>query len=147
LMSGNQKRLIKIQVTMAAVMVALCIGLVPWLGILGASVAAAITNVGINLWNLLQVKKLLGLLPYNRSYLKLLPPTAAAVAMILLLKRNQEFFRHDWLTVGVCTAAAYLVFAVIVLMFGLDSDDRLIANAIWSRLRGMVGRTPVGVTS
>jgi O-antigen/teichoic acid export membrane protein len=147
LMSGNERRLIKIQIVMATIMVVLSVALVPLLGVLGAAIAASITNAGINLWNLLEVRTSLGLFPYNRSYLRLLPPTLAALAVILLLKRNAETFRHDWLTVSATTLAAYIVFATIVLAFGLDADDRLIANAIWSRVRGTVARTPVGAAS
>ena len=47
LMSGNEKRLIKVQIAMAAMMVACSAALVPIWGIVGASVAAALTNVGI----------------------------------------------------------------------------------------------------
>jgi O-antigen/teichoic acid export membrane protein len=135
LMSGNERRLIKVQTVMAAVMILLNIALVPLWGIVGAAVAAAITNVGINVWNLLQVRAALRLSPYNRSYFRLLPPTVACLAVTLLVKSNSAVFHHDWLTVGVSGIFAYLTFAGMVLIFGLNPDDRLIANAIWMRFR------------
>jgi O-antigen/teichoic acid export membrane protein len=147
LMSGNERRLIKIQIAMATIMVVLSMALVPLWGVFGAAIAAAVTNAGMNAWNLIEVKRALGLTPYNRSYLRLLPPTAAAVAVILLLKKNVEIFRHDWLAVAATTIAAYIVFAIVVLAIGLDSDDRLIANAIWSRIRGTVGKSPIEAAS
>ena len=52
LMSGNQNRLIKVQATMTAVMVLLNILLIPRWGIMGAAVAAAVTTIGTNAWNL-----------------------------------------------------------------------------------------------
>jgi O-antigen/teichoic acid export membrane protein len=144
LMSGNEKRLIRVQTAIAAVMVVLSIALVPLWGMVGAAVAAALTNVGINVWNLLQVRAALQLSPYNRSYLHLLPPTAASLAVTLLLKNNSAFFRHDWVMVAVSGMLAYLTFAGIVFAFGLNADDRLIARAIWIRILGVFGKSQSG---
>src|ERR1700733_304202 len=139
LMSGNEKRLIKVQTVMATVMVVLSAALVPLWGIVGAAVAAAITNVGVNGWNMLEVRKSLGLSAYNRSYAHLLLPAAAMLGVTLALKKVSTFFGHDWVAAGVSLFSAYAVFGTIVLMFGLDADDRMIANAIWSRVRGALG--------
>ena len=137
LMSGNEKRLVKVQSVMAAVMVVLCAVLVPLWGLVGAAFAAAATNVGTNLWNLLEVRKTLGFSPYNRGYLRLLPATGASVAGTLIVRRYAGFFRHDWLAVGVAFGLAYSIFGGMILLVGLDSDDRLIAAAMWSRVRGV----------
>jgi O-antigen/teichoic acid export membrane protein len=145
LMSGNEKRLVKVQTAMAAVMIFLSAVLVPRGGIVGAAVAAAVTNAGINLWNLLEVRKALGLSPYNRGYLQLLPATAATLALTLVLQRYAGVFRHDWLAVGVALGLAYGVFACTILVVGLDADDRLIATAIWSRIRTAFARPDAGV--
>src|SRR5271169_1587915 len=66
LMSGNQRRLVRVQAAMAVVMVVLSVRLVPLWGALGAAVAAAITNAGVNGWNLLEVRAALKMTPYNR---------------------------------------------------------------------------------
>jgi O-antigen/teichoic acid export membrane protein len=142
LMSGNEKRLIKVQVVMAVVMIVLNIALVPVLGGVGAAIAAAATNVGINLWNLLEVRKALGLSPYNRSYIRLVPPTLAMLAATVLLRMNSRAFGHDWVAAGVAFLLAYAVFATAILAFGLDADDWLILTAIWSRLRAAMSSTP-----
>jgi O-antigen/teichoic acid export membrane protein len=142
LMSGNEKRLIKVQVVMAVVMIVLNIALVPVLGGVGAAIAAAATNAGINLWNLLEVRKALGLTPYNRSYFRLVPPLLAMLAATVLLRMNSGAFGHDWLAAAVAFLLAYAVFAAAILAFGLDADDRLIATAIWSRLRAVMSGTP-----
>jgi O-antigen/teichoic acid export membrane protein len=144
LMSGNEKRLIKIQTVMATVMVVLCAALVPLWGIVGAAVAAAITNMGINVWNLLQVRRALGLLPYNRSYTHLFLPSAATLGVTVLIRKNSATFGHDWIAVLASAVLAYTVFGAIAVMFGLDADDRLIAKAILLRIRGIVGRGSAG---
>jgi len=45
--------------------------------------------------------------------------------------------------IGVTLATAYGVFAAILLLVGLQADDRLIASAIWSRMRGIFIRAGV----
>jgi hypothetical protein len=140
-MSGNERRLLKVEITMATVMVICSAALVPLWGIIGAAAAAAITNVGMNVLNLMEVRKALGISPYNRSYLSLLLPTASTFALILVLKKYSFVFRYEWLAVGATLAVAYGVFTVVFFFTaGLDSDDRLIASAIWSRMRGAFGR-------
>jgi O-antigen/teichoic acid export membrane protein len=139
LMSGNEKRLMRAQGVMAAVMVGLSVFLVPGKGILGAAIAVAITTVGINLWNLLEVRRALAFWPYNRGYLKLVYPALASIAAILVLKKYSAWFHHDWLSVGVALFSSYAVFSAVLLAGGLDSDDRLIASAIWSRLCLAIG--------
>jgi O-antigen/teichoic acid export membrane protein len=135
LMSGNERRLIKVQIVMAVVMVACSAALVPIWGIVGAAIAAAITNVGMNAWNLLEVHKALGISPYNRGYWRLLPPTVVTLVVTLALKKYSYMFHHNWLAIIVTLGLAYCIFAAIVLMGVLDTDDRLIATAIWSRIR------------
>jgi O-antigen/teichoic acid export membrane protein len=139
LMSGNEKRLMRAQFVMAAVMVSLSALLVPGKGILGAAIAVAITTAGVNLWNLVEVRRALALWPYNRSYLKLIYPALASIAAVLVLKKYSVLFHHDWLAVGVALLSSYAVFSGVLLAGGLDSDDHLIASAIWSRLSGAVG--------
>ncbi len=136
LMSGHEKRLLRVQMVMAGVMVILSAVLVPLWGIVGAAIAAAMTNIGMNAWNLLEVRERLGLSPYNRGYLRMLWPTLAVAAVTLAIKKYEYFFGHNWLTVGVALVAAYGLFTTMVLMIGLDADDRLIVNAVWSRIRG-----------
>src|SRR5258708_27953967 len=69
LMSGNQRRLIRIQAIMACVMVLLSVVLIPRWGIAGAAVGAALTNVFTNIWYLAEVRRTLGLFPFTRRYL------------------------------------------------------------------------------
>ena len=140
LMSGNQRRLVRVQVVMAAVMVVLSLQLVPVWGALGAAVAAAITNAGMNAWNLFEVRRVLKLTPYNRSYLKLLPSIGSALLLTLLVSRVSMNVRAEWAAIIVALLVAYGGFSVVAYAMGLDPDDRLIANAIWARARGYFGK-------
>jgi O-antigen/teichoic acid export membrane protein len=135
LMSGNQRRLIRVQVVMAVVMVVLSVKLVPVWGALGAAVAAAITNAGTNAWNLLEVRHAMKLFPYNRSYLKLLPSVGGALLIVLLVGKVSASRGPAWLGVIVALLCAYAVFSAVIFALGLDADDRLIMNAIQARVR------------
>jgi O-antigen/teichoic acid export membrane protein len=136
LMSGNQNRLIRVQAYMAATMVTLSIWLVPLWGALGAALAAALTNVGVNVWNLMEVRSALKLSPYNRSYFKLLPPLVSALLITLLVGWATVFLKAGWIMIFVAFVLAYGAFAAVIFGMGLDADDRLIANAVWTRMRG-----------
>jgi O-antigen/teichoic acid export membrane protein len=140
LMSGNQGRLIRVQAYMAATMVALSIWLVPLWGALGAALAAALTNVGVNVWNLLEVRSALKLSPYNRSYLKLLPSLVSALLVTMLVSWGTAFLKAGWIMIFAALVLAYGAFAAVVFVMGLDADDRLIANAVWTRVRGTFGQ-------
>ncbi|MGA7377317.1 MAG: flippase [Candidatus Sulfotelmatobacter sp.] len=146
LMSGNQHRLVRVQAYMAAMMVVLSIWLVPLWGVWGAAVAAAVTNVGVNVWNLVEVRSALKLFPYNRSYLKLVPPLAGAFFVTWLASKfsaSVSIFismKTDLMVIFVALVSAYATFSAVALLMGLDEDDRLIANAVWARVRGAVGQ-------
>jgi O-antigen/teichoic acid export membrane protein len=140
LMSGNQRRLIRVQAVMAVVMVVLSVQLVPLWGAVGAAVAAAITNAGANAWNLLEVRKAMHLSPYNRSYLKLLPSIGIALLVVWMLSGNAVLIQPDWLRIAATLFLSYLAFSAVTFGMGLDADDRLIANAVWARVRGTFGR-------
>jgi O-antigen/teichoic acid export membrane protein len=144
LMSGNERRLVRIQMAMAVITVTLCLLFVPRWGIAGAAIAAAICNVVTNVWCLFEVKTLLRLFPYNRSYWSLALPTALTLATTLGLKLGLGSVKADFAVLLFATVFAYALFIGIVLLSGLDADDRLIVNAIRSRIRnwfpGVQGR-------
>jgi O-antigen/teichoic acid export membrane protein len=134
LMSGHQRRLLRVQTTMAGVMAVASIALIPVWGIVGAAVAAAITNVGINAWNFRGVRRVLGLSPFSRSFARLWAPVLASVVLALVMRREQTIFGPDWLALSVTLLAVYAIFAGVVAVSGLDADDRMIVGAIRSRI-------------
>jgi O-antigen/teichoic acid export membrane protein len=135
LMSGNERKLVRIQLLVGLVTVACCLVLVPRWGVTGAAIAAALGNAGSNLWCLFEVKRALGLFPYNRSYWSLALPAAAVVVAGLGLRIALQSLRPDIVVVGLSMLVVYAVFVGTILASGLEADDRLIANAIWARVR------------
>jgi len=137
LMSGHQERLIKVQAVMAGAMVVLSTLLIPKWGIIGAAIAAAVTNIITNFWCLKEVRFHLGLFPYTRSYLRMWLPTLCTLLTLLLWKQSVRMSHPAWMVIGVGFVLAYSVFAAVALVCSLDWDDRIIANAIWARVRGI----------
>jgi O-antigen/teichoic acid export membrane protein len=146
LMSGNQRRLIRIEAVMAASMVLLNLLLIPHWGITGAAIAAAITSVIANLWYLGEVRSRLGLWPYNRSYLGLALPLAGSLAVLFGVRMVSGAIRQQWVVIGWALLLGYLAFIAIALAFGLDADDRLIARAVWARVSGPFRRVEVSAS-
>ena len=138
MMSGNQGRLLRVQAFMAALMTISSAVLVPTWGIVGAAAAAAATNIGSNAWNLWEVRKVLGFSPFTRSYVRLVGPTISTLVVAILLRREAALFGHNWLLIGTALLGSYIAFAATVAAMGLDADDRLVINALWSRLKGLL---------
>jgi len=138
LMSGQEKRVLKIQTVMAVVVVALNLALIPRMGLLGAALAGAAVNAATNLWSLAEVRKSLGIVPSARKYVALIAPTVAMIAMVLPFQHFVAVAWPAWAAVLAGLAISYLAFAAASLL-ALDPDDRVIARIIWSRVRKIAG--------
>lgn len=141
IMSGHQDRLVRVQVKVVIANVIFNLALIPIWGIVGAVVVSAATNAAINLLYLREVKAILGLTPYNRSYVRLFLPVLSAAAIVALVRMEATLFHNVVLAIVAGLALGYLAFISLVLLAGLDEDDRLVAGAIGSRVRGMLGMT------
>jgi len=144
LMSGNQARLIRVQVIMAVFMVAATFGLVRPFGIAGVALAAALTAALTNYLCLRQVRAALQLSPYNRTYLRLLGPSAVSLGVtagVRLLIRSLDL-HPEWLWIGIALVVSYASFCGLALLAGLDDDDKMIVAAIRSRVLGAMRRAP-----
>jgi len=144
LMSGNQARLIRVQVVMAVFIVAATFGLVRPFGIAGVALAAALTNAVSNYLYLRQVRAALQLSPYNRTYLRLLGPFLTSLALTAGLRLMMRSFdlHPEWLWTGIALVVSYASFCGLALLAGLDDDDKMIVAAIRNRVLGAMGRTP-----
>ena len=144
LMSGNQGRLIRVQAVMAVFMVAATFGLVRPFGMAGVALAAAFTNALSNYLYLRQVRAVLHLSPYNRTYFHLLGPAVASLALTAGFRLLvQSFDLHpEWLWIGIALVVSYVSFCGLALLAGLDNDDQMIVAAIRNRVLGALGRAP-----
>ncbi len=139
LMSGHQRFEIRAVAATAAVTLTLNLLMIPRFGILGAAGAIAAGVVFSNFLRLYMVHRVLGLTPYHRGYLRLLPPfvlTALTVAGVRWWAAGGDGIY--WLGIVVALPLSYLVFLVVTAGLGLDDDDRLIARAVRDRLWQML---------
>ncbi len=136
LMSGNQGRLIRIQGMMAVFVIAATLILVRPFGMLGVATAAALTNILNNYFCLREVRRALGLSPYNRTYVRLIVPAVAALGVTLGIKLLTAQFQPQWICIVIALPISYMAFCGLCLIFGLDDDDKTITAAVRSRIRG-----------
>jgi O-antigen/teichoic acid export membrane protein len=133
LMSGHQNQMVKIQAVNAALMITLSILLVPKFGIRGAACAAAVAVAITNLWSLRAVHQRLKLLPYDSSYLKLLLPGILSGIVVVLLRFSLQA-HSAFLVAALGLFCAYAVFLGAFVSFGLNGDDRRLAQAAWGKI-------------
>ena len=142
--AGTERRLIKVELVAAVVTVGLGLVLVPRWGIVGAAVASALITILTNTWNLLQVRAVLGFLPYNRRSLRLALPATACALAVVCSKAVLAGPRAHWTGLALILLMAYAVFFAVSLRSGLDEDDRLIAGAAWAKMNGFLPSIDVG---
>jgi O-antigen/teichoic acid export membrane protein len=134
LMSGHQVEMIKIQAANAVLLIGLSLFLVPRWGITGAAMASAITVATTNIWSLAAVRRRLKLFPYHTGYLKLALPTLTCGAILLALTHVAAGVPSPWKIAGSGLVCAYVSFLGMLVMFGLDSEDRQITQMAWARI-------------
>jgi O-antigen/teichoic acid export membrane protein len=139
LMSGHQKKLLRIQTVMAVVVVGMSLTLIPLMGMLGAALAVAAVNAASNLWYLTEVRRSLGIWPSARKYAALIMPTAAMTGVVWLFREFAATTWPAWAAVVVALAIGYVVFLGASLLLALDADDRVIAHAVRSNVLEMMG--------
>lgn len=138
-MTRHQKVLMLATVGSAIAGVAMSLLLVPLYGILGAALATAAAILLMNTFTLLSVRRLLGFWPYNRLYLKPAAAGVLAAAGIYLGKLALS------LPTGIPNVLVFgplfvIIFAALLLLFGLSPSDRELLAALWDSARRVIRR-------
>jgi O-antigen/teichoic acid export membrane protein len=134
LMSGHQRKLLRIQTIMAVALVATNLLLIPRIGPLGAIVASAAVTALSNLWYLGEVRRSLGIRPSLSKYRQLLVPAAVMMSLVLAVWRFANAKGPAWLVIIAALTMGYAGMIGTWLFFR-DQDDRAVTEAIWSKLR------------
>jgi O-antigen/teichoic acid export membrane protein len=112
--------------------VALDLVLVARYGLIGAAVANSTALVALQLARLIEVWRITGMHPYSASFVK---PVGAGLAAVLLTWWLDGIAAdgrlHPVARLGVLVAA----YAVGLVAFGFDADDRMVAGRVLRRLR------------
>jgi O-antigen/teichoic acid export membrane protein len=115
------------------VLVGLAAALTAAFGMEGAALAAAVSISGLNLVRLVQVRRRVGIQPYERAYLGLLVPAGAAALVAVGLHAVLDG-RAWWVSLA-ATAAGGLVAYAALLPVVLPADERAHLIAPAARLR------------
>jgi O-antigen/teichoic acid export membrane protein len=132
-MAGYAKITLMNSLLFLSLSVVLDLLLIPRFGLLGAAVANSSSTIVVNLLRLWQIHRNLGLVPYDRSFLR---PIAAGVPAALV-----AWFvpLPDLLGLGALAIRAAILGVVYVgalLILGIEPVDREIARAVLARVRG-----------
>jgi O-antigen/teichoic acid export membrane protein len=131
-MTGRQNRWLLVSASMFLVNVVLNLLLVPRYGFEGAATTTLFTLAGLYLTGLVMVRRYLGLWPYDARYVKGLVAAGTAGGAGLLL--NQVLAATPWFSLLSIGAACALLFALLLLLQGLDGEDRALFQLLRSRL-------------
>ena len=116
----------------AVLIAVLAVPLTQAFGIEGTAIAAATGVAGFSLIRLGQVRRYIGVQPYDRSYLGLAFPTLAAAAASLAA--HAAFAgRPWWASLAVTAACGFLAYGA-VLPFGLPAAERAALRAPLTRM-------------
>ncbi len=110
-----------------ALLVALATALTAAFGIEGTATASAVSVAGLNVLRLFQVHRRIGIQPYERTYVGLIVPAAAAV--LAALGAHAALAGRPWLLSLAATAACGLVAYVALLPLALPPEERGVLRA------------------
>jgi O-antigen/teichoic acid export membrane protein len=137
LMSDQQKRMVRAQAITVFLTLGLNFLLIPRVGLIGAAIATAATNISLNLLWFRDVRSRLGLSPGRRGYISLLLPTAATVLTLFAVRTFLKLQVPDIVSVAIGLSAGYIVFGLLAMRFSLEPQDKLLAASAYARLRAM----------
>jgi O-antigen/teichoic acid export membrane protein len=116
--------------------VGIAVWLAPTYGMLGTAAAEAVTLTLSAVARLLLVRRFVGIWPFDRHFVRLLPATAAGAAA--MWAAHQLLAGPKWLIdLGGSIAFGTLVYGVVLVATGLKSTER---RAVLSVARGLFGR-------
>lgn len=131
LLTGHQQILVRIAAASLVAQIILDVCLIPRFGIAGAAVAEVVLSILLSVWMLLAVRRLLGMSPYDRRYLKGLLATLVTGAGLYLIGSSE--ISTPAIRLMLRGSIAVAIFGAVMLAAGLDSEDRLLLVAAWKR--------------
>jgi O-antigen/teichoic acid export membrane protein len=117
-----------------ALLVGLATALTAAFGIEGTATAAAVSVAGLNVLRLVQVRRRVGIQPYERTYLGLALPAGAAI--LAAAAAHAALSDSSWVVSLIATALAGLVAYVALLTLVLPPEERAIIRgrmrSVWT---------------
>jgi O-antigen/teichoic acid export membrane protein len=133
IMTGHSRISFMNSLIIISVSVVLNLLLIPYLGIIGAAIAATVTIAVISIIRLIQVHRILGLLPYNVELIKPLIASIITISILLIFSRfvptNENIF-----ILLIQIIVLWVTFFSITIILGLSPEDRIIIDRTKKRL-------------
>ncbi|MEO6999685.1 MAG: flippase [Terracoccus sp.] len=115
-----------------ALNIGLNIVLIPRLGILGAALAWSVSLGVVNIVRVVQVRMVLGLLPFGAVTIK---STVAALAAGGAGWVVRVIVTDEWLQLGLGVFVVFVVFVAVMVALGIDDTDRVMLRSVLTRRR------------
>jgi len=135
-MSDQQHRMVRAQAITVFLTVGLNLVLIPKLGLVGAAIATAATNISLNLLWFRDVRQRLKISPGRGGYISLILPTLVTMIVLFALQIVLRPRLPEAILVLVGLTAGYIVFGLAAFRFSFNSEDKLLATSAYARLRG-----------
>jgi O-antigen/teichoic acid export membrane protein len=132
IMTGRQTTWFRLSIVALVANLTLNLTLIPRWGMIGAATATATTVGALLLSSLLIVNRTLRLWPYDRRYLK---GIAAAAAAAVALFGVQQLALSPLPNLLVTATVATLVFFGVLILLGLDPEDRSFIELLMRRVK------------
>lgn len=131
-MTGYQRAWLGLSSVALVLNIILCVVLIPRFGILGAATATSVSLCVMNIAGIVKARISLGIWPYDLRYLKGL----FAAFCCLLILGILRFFYHGpaFLYLSITTLLAALIFFGLILLQGLDDEDRNLVGLLQARI-------------
>jgi O-antigen/teichoic acid export membrane protein len=132
-MAGHAKTTLLNSLLFLAMSIALDLALIPAFGVLGAAIAAATSTIVVNLLRLWQIYSRLGLLPYDRTFIRPLAAAIPASLVSVLLPLSVLSPRFE---LAVRVGVLGVVYLLSLFLLGFEPIDREIARAATAKVLG-----------
>lgn len=106
--------------------------LIPPFGVRGAAIAFAVTSAAVAVVRFVETRLLLQVRPWSKEFLK--PAAAAVAAMLLTLLLELLLPANKYLFLGLSLTSYLLTYLALLVLLGLDPEDRFILNKVRERL-------------
>ncbi len=131
-MSGNATITMLNTIGLGIISLALYALLIPHFGVLGAAISFAASTAVISVARFMETVVLLRVRPWSKEFFK--PLAASVVAMIPTLMLEPLFPANKYLFFGLALSLYLLAYLAILLLLGLDVEDRFILRKVRNRL-------------
>lgn len=126
-------------VVMVIVTIILNLLFIPPLGVIGAAIASTVSTVVVNVLCLVEVWVILGMQPYNFSFIKPIAASLAAALVTLIL--NHFLHLPVLLQLMVGCSALWFIYASVLYLLKFSPDDQIVLGRFLSRLQSKLPKT------